>query len=195
MDDPLVAIWSPRIKLIHTDLADCIDQISSMIDTYTSSILRRIPDIHTLTRMIMDHPDKEYYTCHEACIPGYYKMNGANWISYTMDGYLQPLNQITPLSQYHTDMKYILSGLNSDEEWRRLTLGGPLHRSPGPDAYVGVNSVNLTLIWNLSRSMQCMEAAIQALYFGKFSYVDAVNVKSVMASHERLFGLEYRILM
>lgn len=195
MGDPLEAIWSPRTKLIHADLADCIDQIGSRMDGYASSILLRIPDIHALTKIIMDHTDISFHIRKDVSVPGYSKSYGANWISYTLDGYMMPLGFDTPLSRYHNDLKYVFSDPNSDEEWRRLTLGGPLHRSPGPDAYVGVNSVDLTLIWNLSRSMQCMEAAILALCFGKFSYIDAVNMKSVMASHERLFNLEYRILM
>ena len=195
MDDPLEVIWSPGTKLIHTDLADCIDRIGFRMEGCSSSILLRIPNIHALTKMIMDHTDMSFHIRKDVSVPGYSKSYGANWISYTLDGYMMPLSFDTPLSRYHNDMKYVFSDLNSDEEWRRLILGGPLHRSPGPDAYVGVNSVDLTLIWNLSRSMQCMEAAILALYFGKFSYVDVVNVKSVMANHERLFGLEYRLLM
>ena len=193
MGDPLSAIWSQRTCLIHSDsLAGQADSIYSMLSGYTDIILLRMPEIHSLTKMIMDHPDKEYYACHEACIPGYCKMNGANWISYTLDDYLQPLSKITPLSQYHTDMKYILSDLNSDDEWRKTVLGSTCQYNPRPDAYVGIQAADITIVWNLSTSIQRPVMAHLTLYFGRFSCNDVMS-KLPFSNCDRLLELEYRI--
>lgn len=193
MGDPVSAIWGQRTCLIHSDsLAGQADSIYSMLSGYTDIILLRMPEIHSLTKMIMDHPDKEYYACHEACIPGYYKMNGANWISYTMDGYLQPLSQITPLSQYHTDMKYILSNLNSDDQWRKIVLGSLRQYNPRSDAYVGIQAADITIVWYLSTSIQKPVMAHLTLYFGRFSCSDMMS-RLPFSNYDRLLELEYRI--